>query len=426
MEVNVAAEKRKIALYSILVNLFLSVLKLVAGFLSGSKALIADGIHSVADLAAALSVYAGIVIANMKVKGFPYGLYKVENIISLASAFAIFFAGYEIARETFFEHRSYRIEHLGIAVGAVVITIVVTYLFSRFERKKGEELHSPSLIADSEHIKTDMFSSIVVLAGILGNYFGYPIVEKIAVLIIVILIFHAGYEIMVEALKVLLDASIDKETLDRIKELLKSHPLIAEVKSVTGRSSGSYKFIEAEVTVATNDLEKAHNIVHEVEAVVRREIPFVEKLIIHFEPEEKKAELYAVPVNGDRVCDRFAECPEILILKREGKEFKEVARIENPALKLRLGKCIELVETLAKRGVDCIAVNNLPLGKGVIYAMSAYGIGMKLIPEEKLPNFLKKLKEEPFCEPPLAVWNRYTCDIGGKVESEGAPGERQG
>jgi len=421
MEVNVAAEKRKIALYSILVNLFLSVLKLAAGFLSGSKALIADGIHSVADLAAALSVYAGIVIANMKVKGFPYGLYKVENIISLISAFAIFFAGYEIAKETFFEGKSYRIENVGIAVGAVLITIVVTYLFSRFERKKGEELHSPSLIADSEHIKTDMFSAIVVLAGIVGNYLGYPIVEKIAVLVIVLFIFHAGYEIMVEALKVLLDASIDKETLDRIRELLKSHPLIAEVKSVTGRSSGSYKFIEAEVTVATNDLEKAHNIVHEVEAVVKREIPFVEKLIIHFEPEEKRAEIYAVPVNGNRVCDRFAECPEILILKQGEKGLETVEKIKNPAVNLRFGKCIELVEFLARRGVDCIAVNNLPIGKGVIYALSAYGIGMKLITEENLNSFLQKLKEDPYCEPPLAVWNRYTCDIGGKVEGQGAP-----
>ena len=421
MEVNVAAEKRKIALYSILVNLFLSILKLAAGFLSGSKALIADGIHSVADLAAALSVYAGIVIANMKVKGFPYGLYKVENIISLISAFAIFFAGYEIAKETFFEGKSYRIENVGIAVGAVLITIVVTYLFSRFERKKGEELHSPSLIADSEHIKTDMFSAIVVLAGIVGNYLGYPIVEKIAVLVIVLFIFHAGYEIMVEALKVLLDASIDKETLDRIRELLKSHPLIAEVKSVTGRSSGSYKFIEAEVTVATNDLEKAHNIVHEVEAVVKREIPFVEKLIIHFEPEEKRAEIYAVPVNGNRVCDRFAECPEILILKQGEKGLETVEKIKNPAVNLRFGKCIELVEFLARRGVDCIAVNNLPIGKGVIYALSAYGIGMKLITEENLNSFLQKLKEDPYCEPPLAVWNRYTCDIGGKVEGQGAP-----
>ncbi|WP_457679538.1 cation diffusion facilitator family transporter [Thermovibrio sp.] len=412
-------EKKKIALFSVGVNLFLSVLKIVAGLLSGSTALFADGIHSLADLAASLSVYAGIVIANMKIKGFPYGLYKVENIISLVSAFAIFFAGYEIARETFFSNHHLKIKNLPLALGAVVITIVITYLFSMYEKRKGEELNSPSLIADAEHIKTDMLSSIVVLVGIVGDYLGYPIVEKGAVAIIVLLIFHAGFEILVEALKVLLDASIDKETLDSIRKTIISHPLVAEVKGITGRSSGSYKFIEAEVSVLTNDLEKAHNIVHEVEAKVKREHPFIEKMIIHFEPVEKEERLFAVPVDGDKVCGRFAECPEVLILKRERKKLKEVKRIKNPSLGLKFGKCIELVEFLAKEGVDCVAVNNLPLGKGVIYALSSYNIGMKLIPKENLKEFLKELSQNPYCEPPLAVWSLHTCDInqGGEVES---------
>ncbi|MEO2083059.1 MAG: cation transporter, partial [Desulfurobacteriaceae bacterium] len=59
-------------------------------------------------------------------------------------------------------------------------------------------------------------------------------------------------------------------------------------------------------------------------------------------------------------------------------------------------------------------------GKGVIYALSHYGMGMKLIPEDNLNLFIAKLKEDPVCEPPLAVWNSYACDIteGGKVESE--------
>ena len=418
-------EKKRVALYSILVNLFLSILKISAGILSGSKVLLADGIHSLADLAAAFSVYAGIVIANMKVKGFPYGLYKVENIISLVSAFAIFFAGYEIAKDSLFSDEVIRVKNLPLAVGAVVLTIVITYFFSRYERKKGEELNSPSLIADSEHVKTDMFSSLVVLAGIVGNYLGFPIIEKVAVVIILLFIFHAGYEIMIEALKVLLDASIDKKTLDKIKETILSHPLVYEVKSITGRSSGSYKFIEAEVSVLTNDLEKAHNIVHEVEAKVKRDHPFIEKILIHFEPVEKKEKLFAVPVEGDRVCGKFAECPEILFLKNENGKLKEIKRIKNPVANLKFGKCIELTELLAKEGVDCVAVNNLPLGKGVIYALSAYNIGMKLIPTEELTSFIKQLEREPYCEPPLAVWNSHACDINPEERVEGTGTDRE-
>ncbi|RUM91153.1 MAG: cation transporter [Thermovibrio sp.] len=418
-------EKRKVALYSVFVNLFLTVLKLSAGLVSSSRSLIADGIHSLADLAASLSVYAGIVMANMRVKEFPYGLYKVENFVSLLSAFAIFFAGYEILKETFFEGSSHRIENLPVAVGAVLITILVTYFFSKFERRKGEELNSPSLIADSEHIKTDMFSALIVLVGIVGSYLGYPIVEKVAVLVIVLFIFHAGYEILIEALKVLLDASIDRESLERIRKLLLSHPLVKEVKEITGRSSGSYKFIEAEVKVGTNDLKRAHRVVHEVEAKVKREVPFIEKIIIHFEPEEREEKKYAVFVSGNRVCSKFAECPQILILEREGNQWRKVEVFENPAVKIKYGKCIELVELLAKKGVNCVAVNNLPLGKGVIYALSAYGMGMKLIPNDDLDEFLEELKRNPHCEPPLAVWNTYTCDIGGEVEGSGPDREGQ-
>ncbi|ADU97268.1 cation diffusion facilitator family transporter [Thermovibrio ammonificans] len=414
------SEKKRIALYSVLVNLFLSVLKIVAGIVSGSAALVADGIHSLADLAAAVSVLAGIVIANMKVEGFPYGLYKVENMISLVSAFAIFFAGYEIARDVLFSSHPPQMKNLPVALGAVVVTIVVTYLFSRYERKKGEELNSPSLIADSEHVKTDMLSSIVVLVGVLANYFGLWWLEKLAVLVIVVLIFHAGYEIMVEALKVLLDASIDRETLDKVKALLMSHPLVKKVKYVTGRSSGSYRFIEAEVVVATNDLEKAHRIVHEVEARVKNEVPFIEKIIIHFEPQERQFSRFAVPVDGDKVCSRFADCPEILILRREGESFSVEKRIPNPAKDFKFGKCIELVEFLAREGVDCIAVNNLPLGKGVIYALSSYDLGMKLVPVESVGELVEALKRDPVCDPPLVVWTNHACDFspsGGSGEN---------
>jgi len=295
---DIVKEKKRIALYSVLLNLFLSLLKITVGFLAGSTSLVADGIHSVADLAAALSVYAGIVISSMKLEEFPYGLYKVENLISLASAFAIFFAGYEIARDILAGGQVMEIKNLPLAFIAIFLTIALTFFFSRYERRKGNELNSPSLIADSEHIKTDMLSAVVVLIGIIGNYTGHPEVEKAAVFIVVLFILRSGYEILVEALKVLLDASVDKETLNRIKEILLSHPMITTVKSISGRSSGSYRFIEAEVSVATDSLEKALNLIHEVEEKVKRDIPFIEKIIIHFEPEERRELIYAVPLKG--------------------------------------------------------------------------------------------------------------------------------
>ncbi len=411
----IASEKKKVAFYSVVINLSLALVKISAGWLSNSRSLLADGIHSLADFAAALSVFVGITIASMKVRGFPYGLYKVENFVSLVSAGAIFLAGYEILKETLLGGGVGHVERLPVAVGAALMTVLVTYLFSRFEHRKGRELNSPSLIADAEHVRTDMFSSLVVLVGVLGNYWGFPFIEKISVLIISAFIFHAGYEITLEAVKVLLDASIDVATLEKVRSILESHPLIGRVNSVTGRSSGSFKFIEADVTVKTNDLEKAHRAVHEVEALVKREIPFIEKLVIHFEPQEKESTNFAVPVCGERVCGKFAECPEVVILTLKEGKIEKFERMNNPVRDLKYGKCVELVEFLAEKGVDCLAVNALPPGKGVMYALSAYDMGIKIIPEDDLNLFIYKLKQDPYCDQPLAVWNSYVCDLNKEL-----------
>ena len=393
-------EKKKIALFSILLNLFLSVLKIVAGVVGGSASLIADGIHSLADLAAAISVYAGIVIANFKSENFPYGLYKVENLISLVSAFAIFFAGYEIARDVLFADHLRRIENLPITLGAVIITLIATFLFSRWERKKGEELNSPSLIADAEHIKTDMFSSLVVLIGILGNYFGYPIVEKIAVFVIVILIFHAGWEIFVEALKVLLDATVDRETLDEVKKIVENHPLVEKVKSITGRSSGSYKFLELEVVLKTSDFERAHEIIHQIEGEVKSKVPFIERLVIHFEPPEEREKIFALLLEEDKKpCKNPQRCKEVILYTSRDGNVEETQRWElKNGLTLEKGSCAEFIETLACKKVNCLLVGEIFFGKGALYALAYYNIEVGKIPEGA-SDFKELIKKGVECTP---------------------------
>jgi len=275
-------EKKKISLYSVGVNLLLSLIKIAGGMISGSAALTADGVHSLSDLAASLSVYVGIIIANKKSTMFPHGLYKVENLVALLSAFAIFFAGYEIAKDVLFGEGS-EIKNLTVALVVIGITVVITYLYSRWERKKAIELNSPSLLADSEHIKTDFYTALVVLVGVLGQYFGYPIVEKIAVVVVVYFIFHSGFDILKESVKVLLDASLDYESIDKVREILNDESHIHEIKKITGRNSGSFKFVQLDLDLKTDSLKEAHEIVHMLEDKIKDEMPFVEKVVIHFE-----------------------------------------------------------------------------------------------------------------------------------------------
>jgi cation diffusion facilitator family transporter len=275
-------QKRKISLYSIGINSLLSVIKIIGGTLSGSAALMADGIHSLSDLAASMSVFVGITISNKKSKTFPFGLYKVENLVALISAFAIFIAGYEIAKDVFFGE-SMIIKNLPIALGVLGFTALITYLYSRWEKKMAIELNSPSLLADAEHIKVDFYTALVVLVGVLGQYFGYPIIEKIAVAVVVYFIFHSGFDILKEAIKVLLDASIDNDTIEKVKSIVNEEVLVEEIKLITGRNSGSYTFLQLDLRVNTDSLKEAHDLAHKIEDNIKEQMPFVEKVIVHFE-----------------------------------------------------------------------------------------------------------------------------------------------
>ncbi len=276
------AEKKKISLYSIGVNLVLSIIKISGGLFSGSAALTADGVHSLSDLAASASVYIGIIISNKKSELFPHGLYKVENLVALISAFAIFFAGYEIAKDVLFGE-STPISSLATALIVIGLTVLITYLYSRWEKQKAIALNSPSLMADAEHIKTDFYTALVVLVGVLGQYFGYPLIEKIAVVIVVYFIFHSGFEILKESIKVLLDASLDHESIVKIQDILKEEETVEKINAITGRNAGSFKFVQLDLNLVTDSLSEAHHIAHNIEEKIKQEMPFVEKVVVHYQ-----------------------------------------------------------------------------------------------------------------------------------------------
>ncbi len=276
------AEKKKISLYSIGVNLVLSIIKISGGLFSGSAALTADGVHSLSDLAASASVYIGIIISNKKSELFPHGLYKVENLVALISAFAIFFAGYEIAKDVLFGE-STPISSLTTALIVIGLTVLITYLYSRWEKQKAIALNSPSLMADAEHIKTDFYTALVVLVGVLGQYFGYPLIEKIAVVIVVYFIFHSGFEILKESIKVLLDASLDHESIVKIQDILKEEETVERINAIAGRNAGSFKFVQLDLNLVTDSLSEAHRIAHNIEEKIKQEMPFVEKVVVHYQ-----------------------------------------------------------------------------------------------------------------------------------------------
>jgi len=252
-------KSEKVAALSIFVNIILLTIKYTFAMFSGSVGLAADAIHSSSDVLASLTVFAGLKISKRRSKRFPYGLFKVENLVSLIIAIAILFAGYEIAKRALLGEAGSELRHIPLAIMAEVVVIGITLAFSIYAMRRGKELGSPSIMADGKHVRTDMLSSVAVLAGLVGSILGINL-DRAAVFVVLLFIAHAGIAIFIDAMRVLLDASLDFETMDKVKSIILADPHVKEIRSLTGRNSGSYKFIESEVILNVRELEKAHSI----------------------------------------------------------------------------------------------------------------------------------------------------------------------
>jgi cation diffusion facilitator family transporter len=376
------------AFLSIILNTSLTLIKYILASLSGSVALMADAIHSLTDVISSASVLMGIKLSKRRSKTFPYGLYKVENLVSLAMALLIFLAGYEIFRETFTHQAPLVVERIPWAIAGVILAILATYLFSRYELRIGRQINSPSIIADAEHIKADMFSSLIILIGLVGGLLRVPLLDKGAALVILIFIARTGYRILVDSVRVLLDASLDFETMDQVKTIILSDSQVEEIKGLWGRNSGRYKFIEADLTLNVKDLQRAHVITDKIAERIREKIPHVDHVLIHYEPIRKETLTLAVPLRDDKetISEHFGEAPYFSIITLRAKDGTLVKQeyLNNPYLQETEGKGIRVSEWLVKQGIDKIFTKKSFEGKGPFYVFSNARIKMIITTKKRL------------------------------------------
>ena len=394
-----AMEKNeKIGAYSIGVNLLLVGIKGLLASLSGSVALLADAIHSSTDVVSSITVLAGIKISRRKSKHFPYGLYKVENLVSLVSAIFIFLAGYKIVYTAFFEHRLLNTQYIAYAMAGVLLTMMITFAFSRYEMRQGKALGSPSLMADAEHIRTDMLSSSAILAGLIGGWFGFN-VDRIAALLVASFIFKAGFGILVAALRVLLDASIDFRTMDLVKTIIMKDPQVIQIKGLWGRNSGPFKFIEADIVTKAKDLEKAHAVSRRIEKEIKQAVSKVDHVLIQYEPQRRETTTCAVPLEEDKqgIAEHFGDAPYFYlaaIREKDGLLLSESYH-RNPFAEQEKGKGIKVSEWLIEKGVDTMYSPKGFEGKGPGYVFSNAGVDV-IVTQDSLPDirdgFMKRHK----------------------------------
>lgn len=387
------ATLERMGVYSLMVNIGLVVLKLGLAAASGSLALAASATDSAVDIFGSLAVLMGLVISKRKTKTFRFGLYKVENVVSIIIALLILFAGYEIAKEALLAPTSEVITEWWVLAG-VGLTVLVPFLYSRYEMRVARDTNSPSLKAEARHFQTDVLSSSIVFVAVAASALGFAI-DRVAALLIVPFIAKSGWDLLVDGMKVLLDASLDAETLAQVRGIIEAYPGVVEVKSVVGRNSGRYVFLQADVLLRTTDLERAHRLSEELERAIQGEITNVERVIIHYEPQAKTSFIYVVPLQ-DRmgtVSGHLGKAAYFAIVELsavDGALLREEI-LANPHKDLEKQKGLQAAKMLVSQGVDVLLVKEKLEGKGPSYVLADAGVETRLTEAVKLGEALAEL-----------------------------------
>jgi cation diffusion facilitator family transporter len=387
-------EGKRVAAYSFGFNSLLTLAKYLLYLLTGSAALLAESVHSLTDVVGSLLVLGGIHIAGKKSAQFPWGLYKAENLAALLSALFILISGYEIGR-TILSPSARGIKHLDATLALLFLMALPILIFSRYERRKARELNSPSLLADAENWRTDLAPLAIVAIGIAGARFSYPFLDRIAAFVVLLLVVKAGYEIARDAVRSLLDASVDKATLEDMTNIVKEFPEITKVVSLSARNSGRYIFANIEVQMSMKRLKEAHYIVDRMEQEIWQRIPYVEKVTIHYEPEAKERMKYAamLATRDGAVSEHFGAAPLVALWEKKtaGGTVLSLEIVENQFMNMEKGKGMKLAEFLVERGIDILYTQEDFVGKGPAYVFSGAEIEVRVVGNARLDDLVAQV-----------------------------------
>ncbi len=378
----------KIGIYSLLVDLLLMALKFVLARLTGSLALHADAFHSLADVISSIVLIIGLAISGRKSRNFPYGLYKIENIVAIVISLTLFFTGYEIMRQTILGVEI-PVHELWLPI-SILPTAVIPYLFSRYEAKIGRKFNSPSLIADASQFRVDVFVSSIVFIGVLGQSFGIPL-DRIAAGVIAIFVGYSAWGLLIGSMRVLLDASVSRETVEKIKELIKEEPAVAEIENVIGRNSGRFIFIEAAIKLRVSELREAHLISQKIERKIKGTIANIDHISIHYGPQKKTLTRYAIPLvsKTGEISDSLGEAPFFAFVDLDSSEGILQQKIENnPYLAVEGIKGIRVAEFLSSYKPDVVVARENLNGRAPGYVFTAFGTDTAMTEAKTLDEFL--------------------------------------
>lgn len=286
-------ETNRITLWGIAVNLILAIIKIAGGILGQSQALLADGVHSLSDLASD-----GMVLLAAKHAGedadedHPYGHARYETLATVALGILLIVVAGGIAYDA--------ILRLGnpedIATPALFTLIIAAIsIFSNeglyhATKTVAKKIRSPLLEANAWHHRSDAVSSIVVLIGIGATYIGYPLLDAIAAILVALMIAKIGIELSRQSVQELVDTALDPEMVDEIKKTILSINDVRELHMLRSRRMGHNALIDVHLLVSPKlSVSEGHHISEAVETILIENFEEVNDVTVHIDPEDDEA-----------------------------------------------------------------------------------------------------------------------------------------
>ncbi|GAE01786.1 cation efflux family protein [Clostridium botulinum B str. Osaka05] len=257
----------KVSNLTIVVNIILSFVKVLFGIIGHSSATIADGIHSLSDVLSTIAVIIGLKISSKPAdKDHPYGHEKLEAVTSKLLATMLFltalFIGYSGLKVII--NKDFSVPSK-ITIYVAILSIFTKEWMYRYTLKAAKKINSTALEADAWHHRSDSFSSIGTLIGIVGARLKYPILDPIASLVICIFIIKVSIDIYKNSINQLVDHCADEKTINMITEQIESIKEVEKIDELKTRLHGSKLYVDVEIALDYSlSLKESHRIAEKV------------------------------------------------------------------------------------------------------------------------------------------------------------------
>ena len=337
----------QVTLWGVFVNLVLSVAKLAGGFFGQSQALIADGLHSLSDLASDAMVFVAARHASEDAdEEHPYGHARFETIATVALAVLLTIVGLGIAYDAIVSLVSDEVIEKPdlFTLWIAAFSILSNEALYHYTKHVGTRIRSKLLLANAWHHRSDAISSIVVLVGIAGTQFNMPKLDAYAAIIVAIMIARIGFKLGYDSVQELVDASLEPELVQKIRQNILSHVDVLELHMLRTRRLGHHAHVDVHILVNPKlSVSEGHHISETVEKSLKDSFDEINDVTVHIDPEddEQEARSMHLPLRSELINE----------LRNEWSSIPELDAIDDITLHYLKGQ-ISIEASMALEKVD--------------------------------------------------------------------------